>query len=282
MRELGTGKENTWCVGCGNFGILNAVKKAIPILVDGGIPLQEMVITCGIGCHGKIFDYLSLSGIYGLHGRGVATTSGIKLANPKLQVISFGGDGDSLGEGLEHTLFAAKRNMDITLILHNNGTYGLTTGQFSPLSGHGYKGLSTPYGSIETPFRPIPLLMEAGATFLARGFSAKPEHLAELIVKAVRHKGFSFIEVMQPCISYNNTYTILNDKAKMLEAIPQTRALALELATDPNFVYLGTFLQQNKPCYHEELFGDINPLDDRFNAAERNAMIGYSHGKKEA
>lgn len=274
MRDLGTGKENTWCVGCGNFGILNAVKKAIPVLIEDGISLQDIAITCGIGCHGKIFDYLALSGVYGLHGRAVATASGIKLANPKLHVVSFGGDGDSLGEGLEHTLFAAKRNMDITLILHNNGTYGLTTGQFSPLSNHGYKGLSTPFGSIETPFRPIPLLLEAGATFLARGFSAKPDHLAELIVKAVRHKGFSFIEVMQPCVSYNNNYAVLNDKAKFLEAIPQNRSIAYELATDPDYVYLGTFLQTSKPCYHEELYGESTPLAERFNNLQRQELIG--------
>ncbi|MDZ4181659.1 MAG: thiamine pyrophosphate-dependent enzyme, partial [Candidatus Cloacimonadaceae bacterium] len=171
MRDLDTKKANTWCSGCGNFGIINAVKKAVVSLDEQGIGVDDIAITAGIGCHGKIFDYLSLSGIYGLHGRAVATAQGIKLANPALKVISFGGDGDSLGEGLEHTLFAAKRNMDITLILHNNGTYGLTTGQFSPLSNPGYKGLSTPFGSIEKPFDPVPLLIEAGATFVARAYS---------------------------------------------------------------------------------------------------------------
>ncbi len=273
MRDLGTNKENTWCTGCGNFGILNAVKKAISNLHDAGLPLADIAITCGIGCHGKIFDYLALSGVYGLHGRGTATASGIKLANPKLKVISFGGDGDSLGEGLEHTLFAAKRNMDITLILHNNGTYGLTTGQFSPLSEHGYKGLSTPGGSIERPFRAIPLLLEAGATFTARGFSAKPDHLADLIVQAVNHKGFSFIEVMQPCVSYNNNYTELNQKIKLLEAIPGSISQAVELAGNLDSVYLGVFSKTQSPVYHEELYQDGNPLQARLSQQQRRQLL---------
>ncbi len=273
MRDLGTGKENTWCTGCGNFGILNAVKKAIGELVENGSKLRDFAITCGIGCHGKIFDYLALSGIYGLHGRGTATAQGMKLANPALKVISFGGDGDSLGEGLEHTLFAAKRNMDITLILHNNGNYGLTTGQFSPLSEPGYKGLSTPLGSIEKPFRAIPLLLEAGASFVARGFSARPDHLTELIIAALNHKGFSFIEVMQPCVSYNNNYAYLNQKVKLLEVIPTTQAHAIDLASDPDHVYLGVFSRKNLPVYHELLYGSANPQKDRPDYLHRQDIL---------
>jgi len=273
MRDLGTGKENTWCTGCGNFGILNAFKKALTAMVDEGKKLSDIVITCGIGCHGKIFDYLALSGIYGLHGRGTATAQGIKLANPQLKVISFGGDGDSLGEGLEHTLFAAKRNMDITLILHNNGNYGLTTGQFSPLSEPGYKGLSTPSGSIERPFRAIPLLLEAGASFVARGFSANPEHLAALIKAGIEHKGFSFIEVMQPCVSYNNNYSYLNQHVKLLEIIPSSSMQAIELANDPEHVYLGIFARQNLPVYHEQLFGEAVPVRDSLSSQARREII---------
>ncbi|MDD2231052.1 MAG: thiamine pyrophosphate-dependent enzyme [Candidatus Cloacimonetes bacterium] len=273
MHDLDTHKENTWCSGCGNFGILTAVKKAIITLNSNGTSLADIVMTSGIGCHGKIFDYLAISGIYGLHGRGIATATGVKLANPKLHLISFGGDGDSLGEGLEHTLFAAKRNMDITFILHNNGNYGLTTGQFSPLSYQGFKGLSTPHGSIERPFRPIPLLMEAGASFVARGYSAKIDHLSDIIIQAVQHKGFSFIEVMQPCVSYNNTYAELNQKVKLLEAIPESIPQAIDLATDEDSVFLGVFHQQMSPVYHEQLFGDISPLQERLNPEQRMNLI---------
>ena len=271
MLKLDTHKENSWCPGCGNFGILNAVKSAINTLVDGGNPLAEICITTGIGCHGKIFDYLALSGIYGLHGRAVATASGIKLANPKLKVISFGGDGDSLGEGLEHTLFAAKRNIDLTLILHNNGNYGLTTGQFSPLSNMGYKGLSSPRGSIERPFSASALLMEAGATFVARAYSANPKHLAEIITQAVRHKGFSFVEVLQPCVSYNNSYSYYNERVKLLETPPADIYAAMKLSKDTENIYLGVLYQTMEATYNDLLLGDSNPARDRKTSAERLA-----------
>lgn len=276
MRDLGTSKENSWCPGCGNFGILNSFKKAVERLVQEGIPLSSLIITTGIGCHGKIFDYLNLSGMYCLHGRGISTAQGIKLANPALKVLSFGGDGDSLGEGLEHTLFAAKRNLDITLLLHNNGTYGLTTGQFSPVSEIGYKGLSTPGGSLERPFAPLSLLAEAGATFLARGYSAKPEHLTDLIVKAINHHGFSFLEVMQPCVSYHNTYQYLNTHTKLLETVPQSLSQAKELANAKDEVYLGVFYQAHLPCYEDELLKGYNPMIDSLPLSARHAMLkGY-------
>ncbi|MDP2173951.1 MAG: thiamine pyrophosphate-dependent enzyme [Candidatus Cloacimonadaceae bacterium] len=269
MRELDTNKANTWCSGCGNFGIINAVKKAIHDLNAKEVGTDDIVITAGIGCHGKIFDYLNLSGIYGLHGRALATAQGIKLANPDLKIISFGGDGDSLGEGLEHTLFAAKRNMDITLILHNNGNYGLTTGQFSPLSFQGYKGLSTPFGSIEKPFDAVPLLIEAGATFVARAYSARIDHLCEMIVKAVQHKGFSFVEVLQPCVAYNNTYQLFNQKVKHLEIVPDKLSQALTLARSTEDIYIGIFHQETRAVYHELLYQDANPYRQRKSAAER-------------
>jgi 2-oxoglutarate ferredoxin oxidoreductase subunit beta len=272
MRDLDTGKTSTWCGGCGNFGILNAFKRSVAQLQERGLDRDRIVITCGIGCHGKIFDYLALSGIYCLHGRSLATAQGIKLANPDLAVISFGGDGDSLGEGLEHTLFAAKRNMDVTLILHNNGTYGLTTGQFSPLSDPGYRGLSTPLGSIERPFAPIPLLIEAGATYAARAYSTRIDHLSEMITQAVLHKGFSFLEVMQPCVSYNNTYQCLNQKVKFLDIVPARLDQAVQLARSEEDTYLGVFRKEEMPVYHELLYGDANPASDRFSGRERKAM----------
>lgn len=274
MIDLNTGKDNSWCPGCGNFGILNAFKGTINDLVNDGTPLANIAITCGIGCHGKIFDYLKLSGIYGLHGRAVATATGIKLANPELTVISFGGDGDSLGEGLEHTLFAAKRNMDLTLILHNNGNYGLTTGQFSPLSQPGYKGLSSPQGNIEKPFSPIALLIEAGATLVARSYSANPVHLRETLAKAIRHKGFSFVEVLQPCVSYNNTYDYYNQRVKPLDDQPRDIYDAMRLSKETEPVYIGVYHQVSEPVYHELLPGAPIPVRDRMTIPERLEIIG--------
>jgi len=253
MRNLTTTKENTWCRGCGNFGLFAAVKRAIQSLQEDGVSLSDIVMTSGIGCHGKIFDYLNVSGIYGLHGRALATAQGIKLANPDLQVITFGGDGDSLGEGLEHTLFAAKRNMDITLILHNNGTYGLTTGQASPLSQPGYRGLSTPHGNVEMPFVPVTLLLEAGASFVARSYTAKIDHLTETICQAVRHRGFSFVEVLQPCVSYHNTYQLYNDHCQLLTQLPESDESARALAKAQDKIYLGVFCQKELPLSHEAI-----------------------------
>jgi len=274
MRNLDTPKENTWCSGCGNFGILNAFKKSLELLeTEDHIPLQDVVITCGIGCHGKIFDFINVSGFYSLHGRAVATAEGIKLANPDLHVITFGGDGDSLGEGLEHSIFAAKRNMDLTLILHNNGTYGLTTGQFSPLSEKGYKGLSTPFGNIESPLHAIGMMMEAGATFVARSYSAKPDHLANTIRRAVMHKGFSFVEVLQPCVSYNNTYRLYNQHVKQLEVVPDDYYMALSLAKDPEDIFIGVFREEDKALFHNELYGDYNPVKMSPDRQMRRARI---------
>ncbi len=273
MRNLDTGKANTWCPACGNFGILNAVKMAFNQLFDSGLNPATLAITCGIGCHGKIFDYLNVSGIYGLHGRAVATASGIKLANPELQVLSFGGDGDSLGEGLEHTLFAAKRNLDITLILHNNGNYGLTTGQFSPLSPLGFRGLSSPQGSVEEPFQAIPLLLISGASFVARAYSANPKQLASIIRQGVEHKGFSFIEVLQPCVSYNNTYSYYNQHVKELESRPADIMEAIRIANDAETIWTGVYYQTEKPTYHESAPGLANPAMQRPDQPARLEML---------
>ncbi|NLN35399.1 MAG: 2-oxoacid:ferredoxin oxidoreductase subunit beta [Candidatus Cloacimonetes bacterium] len=251
MRKLISDKENTWCIGCGNFGIFNAIRKSIKELVEEDHTLSDFVMSSGIGCHGKIFDYLDISGLYGLHGRALASAQGIKMTNPQLHVITFGGDGDSLGEGLEHTLFAAKRNMDVTLILHNNGNYGLTTGQASPLSTLGFKGLSTPKGNVEPPFSAFNLLMAAGASFVARGYSAKIDHLSDLMRRAILHKGFSFIEVLQPCVSYNNTYELYNHRCDIMDSLPDNTEEARRLALDTNSIRLGVFREEERPVYHE-------------------------------
>lgn len=273
MRNLDTPKENTWCPGCGNFGILNAVKKAIPLLESDGIESDSIAITCGIGCHGKIFDYLNLNGFYSLHGRAMVTAEGIKLANPDLTVIVFGGDGDSLGEGLEHTLFAAKRNMDVTLILHNNGTYGLTTGQFAPLSSVGYKGPTTPYGNIENPFNPLSLLLEAGATFCARAFSARIPHLTEIIRQAVLHPGFSLVEVLQPCVSFNNNYAYYNERVYEYDAVCASKMEAYQLSKHNDKIPLGVLWQETAPVYHQSLNPGFNPRKDSKATTSRIATL---------
>ncbi|MHA2039198.1 MAG: thiamine pyrophosphate-dependent enzyme [Candidatus Hodarchaeales archaeon] len=272
MEDLKTYAENTWCPGCGNFGIFTSISNAIPILEKKGIKRENIVITAGIGCHAKIFDYLNLSGFYGLHGRNSSNSEGIKIANPNLKILNFSGDGNGLGEGLAHTLFAAKRNQDMTFILHNNGVYALTTGQFSPLTEKGWKGPSTPMGSFEIPFNPISLLIEVGATFVARCYAGEINHLTETLVKAVEHEGFSFIEVIQPAISYHK-WSEYSENIKSLDKEPKTKEEALTAARDLHKFTLGVFYQGIREVYHKSLYGDFNPVINSLSRKKRLAKI---------
>ncbi len=269
MENLKTNAEVTWCKGCGNFGIFTAIRNAIPKLEAKGIRRRDIVITAGIGCHAKIFDYLNLSGLYGLHGRNSANAEGIKIANPDLKVITFSGDGNGLGEGLAHTLFAAKRNQDITMILHNNGVYALTTGQFSPLTQEGWKGPSTPNGSFEIPFNPISLLIEIGATFVARCFAGEINQLTETLVRAIEHKGFSFIEVLQPAMPYHK-WEEYRSEIEFIDKEPKTKEEALNVARNLHRFTIGVFYQASRQVYHKGLYEGHNPI---INKLSRDARL---------
>ncbi|MFX0070792.1 MAG: thiamine pyrophosphate-dependent enzyme [Candidatus Hermodarchaeota archaeon] len=262
MSELQTNAEITWCPGCGNFAILSAFKKAILKLEEKGISKENIAISAGIGCHAKIFDYLNLNGVYSLHGRDIATIQGVKIANPNLKVITFSGDGNGMGEGLAHTLFAAKRNQDMTLILHNNSVYALTTGQFTPLTEKGWHGPSTPRGSFEIPFNPLSLLIEAGATFVARAFSGEINHLTDIIVQAILHEGFSFVEVLQPAIPYH-AWKEYREKVEFLEKELETFEEAIMTARKKHKFTLGVFYKTQRPVFHKELYKEHNPVVNR-------------------
>ncbi len=262
--DLSTSAENTWCPGCGNFGILSAFKKAARKLEERGIDREHLVICSGIGCHGKIFDYLRLNGLYSLHGRSMATVQGMKLGNPDLKVVAFAGDGDAYGEGISHMIYAAKRNADITVIVHDNGAYALTAGQFSPTSEKGFKGPSLPNGSVEEPLNPLALMLEAGASFIARGFAGKIDHLSDLMVEAILHEGFSVIDVLQPSVVFNNTYKEYNERTAIIAQTPRSYEDAIRLAKDKGTqVPIGIFYQVSKPVYHKELMGSWNPVRDK-------------------
>ena len=273
IKELGTYAENTWCPGCGNFGILNAFKKAIVKLEEKGISKNNIVMVTGIGCHAKMFDYVNLNSIYALHGRDMATAQGIKIGNPDLKIVNFSGDGDAMGEGLEHVIFAAKRNSNITIIMHNNGVYALTLGQYSPVSKKGWKGPSTPRGSVEEPLNALSLLLEAGATFLARGYTARIPQLVDLIVQAIEHKGFAFVEVLQPCVSWNNTYELYNKITDVLDREPKTYEEAMIIAKKKDKLPLGVIYRTQKPVFHEQLYGIHNPAKNRMNRNQRLEKI---------
>lgn len=215
--NLITSAKNTWCPGCGNFAILNAIKTVLAELITEGLRPENIVIVSGIGCHGKIADYLNVNSFYSLHGRVVPVCEAIKLANPKLTVIGFAGDGDTYGEGLEHLIFAAKRDIDINIIIHNNRVYGLTTGQYTPTSPLGFKGRSTPQGTTELPINPLELMIAARAGFIARGYSNGIELLKKLFKEAITHKGFSLTDVLQVCVTFFNMYDYYNSRVYELK-----------------------------------------------------------------
>jgi 2-oxoglutarate ferredoxin oxidoreductase subunit beta len=269
MDDLATYAENTWCPGCGNFGLLSAFKKAVRRLEEKGVSREKIIISAGIGCHGKIFDYLKLSGLYSIHGRSMATVQGMKIANPDLKPVTFVGDGDAFGEGLAHMVFAAKRNADITVIMHDNAVYGLTTGQFTPVSEKGFKGPSTPRGSVEEPLNPLALMLESGASFVARGYPVKLDHLAGIMVEAIHHEGFSFVDVLQPCVSFYNTYQKYNSLVEILDHVPESYQEAMSIAKRIDKFPIGIIYQKKKPAFHRALYGDWNPAGQRMSREER-------------
>ena len=198
--NLSTKSENTWCPGCPNHMILEAVKQTI---VNSKLEQTDFAITTDIGCHAKIFDYLNLSGIYCLHGRAIPTGIGITIGNPNLKVLTFAGDGAAYAEGMEHFIHAFKHNADMTLILHDNQSFSLTTGQPTPTSQQGYTSKANPLGVFDKPLNPIKLALAANATFIARTNARDIKHMVEILTKAIEHKGFSFIEVIQDCLIFN-------------------------------------------------------------------------------
>lgn len=204
LEELKTPCTPNWCAGCGNMPIWAAFKNAV---VKEGWNNTNTALVAGIGCHGHIVNFTKLTSFEGLHGRALPLASGLKMYRPELNVFVFTGDGDCFGEGGNHFLHAARRNHDLTVILHDNGLYALTTGQTSPLSPHGFKTKSTPQGNPDEPINPLALAITAGATFVARVYAGDIPRLTETIIEANGHKGFSFVDVLQPCVTFNKDFT---------------------------------------------------------------------------
>src|SRR5271169_1872661 len=208
-----------WCPGCGDFGVLAAVQKA---LVELQIPKHEVATISGIGCSSNFPGFIDTYGMHTLHGRSLPVATGMKMANHAMTVLVTGGDGDGFGIGGNHFMHTMRRNVDLLYIVMDNQIYGLTTGQTSPTSRIGMKTKSMPYGNIEAPVNPISIALAAGATFVARGFSADQKHLTELIKRAIEHKGFSFLDFFSSGVSYNhdNTYQWYRPRVKKLEDDP--------------------------------------------------------------
>jgi 2-oxoglutarate ferredoxin oxidoreductase subunit beta len=196
--------ETAWCPGCGNFSILQCLKEA---LVGLGLSPHEVLLVSGIGQAAKTPHYLRANVFNGLHGRSLPVATGAKLANPQLTVIAESGDGDNYGEGGNHFLAAIRRNINITLLVHNNQIYGLTKGQASPTTAEGQITKAQPAGVRSAPFNTIAVAVAMQAGFVARGFSGNPKHLTTLIQRAVTHPGFALVDILQPCVSFNKVNT---------------------------------------------------------------------------
>lgn len=263
VEDLGTKATNTWCPGCTNFGILRAVKTAVVNLVNNGkIDLKNVVAVSGVGCHDKIYDYLNFNGFHSIHGRTLPTVAGIKIANPELTVIGFGGDGATYAEGISHLVHLFRYNIDATFLVHNNQLFALTTGQATPASPKGFVGPSTPLGVAEKPLNPIALALISGATFVARGYALDLQHLTKLVEEAIMHKGFGFIDVLQSCITYQNTIPYLKKHLYKLEETGHKTddfKEALRKSLEWNYctiedakIPIGIFYRENRPTYDEQ------------------------------
>jgi 2-oxoglutarate/2-oxoacid ferredoxin oxidoreductase subunit beta len=211
--------EPDWCPGCGDYGVLAAVQKA---LVELQIPQHEVATISGIGCSSNFPGFIETYGMHTLHGRSIPVATGVKMANHALTVLVTGGDGDGFGIGCGHFVHAMRRNVDLTYMVMDNQIYGLTTGQTSPTSRLAMKTKTTPFGNVERPVNPLALALAAGATYVARGFSAEQKHLTELIKNAIQHKGFSFLDIFSPCVTYNHDNTVqwFRPRVKKLEDNP--------------------------------------------------------------
>ena len=200
-KDFASDQEVKWCPGCGDYSILKQVQSILPEI---GIKRENMVFVSGIGCSSRFPYYMNTYGIHSIHGRAPAVATGIKLANPELNVWIITGDGDGLSIGGNHFIHLMRRNLDVNILLFNNEIYGLTKGQFSPTSQLGLKTKSSPFGVIDQPFNPLSLALGSGATFVSRTLDREPKSLREVLLEAQKHKGSSFVEIYQNCVIFND------------------------------------------------------------------------------
>jgi 2-oxoglutarate ferredoxin oxidoreductase subunit beta len=219
IADYKTAEGSWWCPGCGDFGVLAALQKA---LLELAVPPEQIALVAGIGCSGKIGNYINSYNLHVTHGRTMPAALGLKLGNRELTVIAAGGDGDGYAIGMGHFIHAIRRNPDITYLVMDNQIYGLTKGQSSPTSAEGFLTRSTPEGTIEHPVRPMQLAIAAGATFVAQGFSSNQKQLVDLIKAGIGHKGFSLINTVSPCVTFNkvNTYDWYKQSLLNLDTVP--------------------------------------------------------------
>ncbi len=246
--------EPIWCPGCGDYGVLNALFKALSQL---NIDPDRTVLVSGIGCSSRLPGFVVTYGFHGVHGRILPVATGIKLANPELTVIGVGGDGDGYSIGMEHFPHACRRNIDITYLVMNNQIYGLTKGQTSPTSSPMFVTKTTPFGNVEGTLNPLQIAIVSGATFVARGYSSMPNQLARIIAEAIRHPGFALVDVFSPCVTFNKVQTFDYYKGRVYE-VPEThdptdKFAALKLAEEEERFPIGILYRVERPTLDEQV-----------------------------
>lgn len=254
-----------WCPGCGHYALQNALQQAAG---NSGLAPHQLAVISGIGCSGRLSGYMYAYGVHGIHGRALPIAQGVKMGNRDLTVVACGGDGDGFAIGLGHTIHAMKRNLDITYIVLDNHVYGLTKGQTSPRSDVGFRTKTTPKGSTESPISALELAIASGATFVAQGFSQNSKELTALVEQGIRHKGFSFINVFSPCVTFNkiNTYEWYKNHIMPLENMnsydPSNRLLAMETIMAHEGLVTGLVYQnKEKASYQEAIDFNQQPLN---------------------
>ncbi|MEH6940424.1 2-oxoacid:ferredoxin oxidoreductase subunit beta [Bacillus sp. JJ722] len=256
FKDFRNNVKPNWCPGCGDFSVQAAIQRAA---AGVGLEPEQLAVISGIGCSGRISGYIKSYGFHGIHGRSLPIAQGVKMANRDLTVIASGGDGDGFAIGMGHTVHAIRRNIDVTYIVMDNQIYGLTKGQTSPRSGTGFKTKSTPDGSIEPAISPMELALSSGATFVAQSFSTDLKDLTAIIEAGIKHKGFSFINVFSPCVTYNkiNTYDWFKEHLTKLASVPDydssSREMAMQTLMKHDSLVTGIIYQDTERKSYQEL-----------------------------
>lgn len=256
QRDFMTDVKPTWCPGCGNFGMWTALCQA---LAELGLEPHQVMMAFDIGCSGNGSNWHNLYGFHSLHGRALPVAQAVKLANHELTVLSMAGDGGGYGEGGNHFLHACRRNIDLTMIVHNNERYSLTTGQTSPTTKTGSKTKTAPAGALETQLNGLQIALTAGATFVARGFSDEVTHLKDLYKQAIQHRGFALVEVVQPCVIFYDKKTLREEVRPIVYKLedtqwqPTDRLAAYKKAGEYKKLPIGVLYKEDRPTYEDRL-----------------------------
>jgi 2-oxoglutarate ferredoxin oxidoreductase subunit beta len=268
-------KQPTWCPGCGDFGTMNGMMKA---LANTGNSPDDTFIVAGIGCSGKIGTYMHSYALHGVHGRALPVGAGVKIANPELEVMVAGGDGDGYSIGAGHFVHAVRRNVDMSYVVMDNRIYGLTKGQFSPTSREDFETTTSPDGTKQAPINPLALALASGGTFIAQSFSSDAKRHTEIVQRAIEHDGFGFVNVYSPCVTFNDVDTYDYFRESLVDVgeddsyDPSDRDAAKQVILDGDKEYQGVIYEQENSVPYEERMGFDENMAEIPDGAPEDAM----------